>query len=122
MVRRAADASAALPHADRIQASFGAHDISRVRAHVGGVAARAAGELGARAFAFGDSIAFASSPDLHTAAHEAAHYVQQRSGVGPANGIDTPGDENEQHADLVADAVVRGESAERLLDQIASSC
>src|SRR5262249_23192845 len=53
---------------------------------------------------------------LHTAAHEAAHVIQQRNGVRLPGGIDHPGDRHEQHADLVADRVVRGESVEELLD------
>src|SRR5688572_21281249 len=40
-----------LPHADRVQASFGHHDIGHVRAHVGGQAADAAGALHAHAYA-----------------------------------------------------------------------
>jgi hypothetical protein len=106
-----------LPFFDLIQASFGRHDLSGVRAHVGGAAGRAARQLGARAFAFGNHIAFDGMPDLHTAAHEAAHHVQQRAGVALKGGIDQAGDEYEAHADAVADAVVRGDSAEPLLDQ-----
>jgi hypothetical protein len=37
--------------------------------------------MGAEAFATGNHVAFAGTPDLHTAAHEAAHVVQPRSGV-----------------------------------------
>ncbi|MEO8844312.1 MAG: toxin C-terminal domain-containing protein [Kofleriaceae bacterium] len=60
---------------------------------------------------------FAESPDLHTAAHEAAHVVQQQAGVQLKGGIDGgKGDPHEEHADAVADKVVRGESAEGLLD------
>ncbi|MDX2090255.1 MAG: DUF4157 domain-containing protein [Kofleriaceae bacterium] len=110
---------ARLPFFDRIQASFGRHDISGVRAHVGGAAGRAARQLGARAFAFGNHIAFDGTPDLHTAAHEAAHHVQQRAGIALKGGIDEGTDEYEQHADEVADAVVHGESAEALLDRMA---
>lgn len=39
---------------------------------------------GAEAFATGNHVAFASSPSLHTAAHEAAHVVQQREPSAPA--------------------------------------
>ncbi|MEL6181984.1 MAG: DUF4157 domain-containing protein, partial [Myxococcota bacterium] len=67
-----------LPHVDTIQQSFGSHDITAVQAHVGGDAAKASAAIGARAYATGNHVAFASSPDLHTAAHEAAHVVQQR--------------------------------------------
>jgi hypothetical protein len=72
----------ALPHLATIQASFGpAHDLSEVRAHVGGAAADAATSIGATAYATGRDVAFAAEPDLHTAAHEAAHVVQQQAGV-----------------------------------------
>lgn len=104
-----------LPFASAIQASFGRHDVSDVRAEIGGDAGAKAEALGARAFATSDLVAFRESPDLHTAAHEAAHVVQQRGGAVSA-ALDTPGDALEQHADAVADAVVRGASAEALLD------
>ena len=110
-------ASTTLPYLERIQRSFGRHDVSGTRAHVGGSAAEASSALGARAFAHGDSVAFASAPDLHTAAHEAAHVVQQRGGVSLKGDIDGgASDPHERHADAVADKVVRGESAETLLD------
>ncbi|MEO8840185.1 MAG: DUF4157 domain-containing protein [Kofleriaceae bacterium] len=108
----------AMPHGDRIQAAFGHHDITGISAHVGGDAASASAALGARAFAVGDRVGFAKPPDLHTAAHEAAHVVQQRGGVQLKNELDTPGDSYEQHADRVADAVVAGRSVEGLLDQV----
>src|SRR5512140_3918223 len=105
-----AGAGSSLPYLDQIQNSFGHHDVSGVRSHQGGAAAQAAGALGAQAFAVGDAVGFASSPDLYTAAHEAAHVVQQRSGVHLRGGIDGgDGDPYERHADTVADAVVRGE-------------
>lgn len=109
----------ALPHEAQIQASFGRHDVSGVRAHVGSAAAQAATSIGARAYAMGNDVAFAGAPDLHTAAHEAAHVVQQRGGVQLYGGVGQAGDRYEQHADAVADAVTRGESAESLLDQMA---
>jgi hypothetical protein len=105
-----------LPHLDAIQRSFGeAHDVSGVRAHVGGPAADAAGQIGARAYAMGNDVAFADAPDLHTAAHEAAHVVQQQGGVQLKGGVGAEGDAHEQHADAVADRVVRGDSAADLL-------
>lgn len=107
-----------LPFFDLIQAAFGHHDLSEVRAHFDGSAAAATGELGASAYARGEDIAFGSQPELHTAAHEAAHVVQQRSGVQLEGGGSRPGDPYERHADAVADKVVRGESAEGLLDQM----
>jgi LysM repeat protein len=64
-------------------------------------------------------VAFAGAPSLHTAAHEAAHVVQQRGGVQLLGGVGAAGDEHEQHANAVADAVVTGGSAEGLLDAYA---
>jgi LysM repeat protein len=111
----------ALPHLDAIQDSFGKHDVSNVQAHTGGAAADASKAMGAEAYASGNSIAFGSSPGLHTAAHEAAHIVQQRAGVSLKGGVGEAGDSYEQHADTVADAVVAGQSAEGLLDTMAGS-
>lgn len=110
-----------LPHLDRIQASFGEHDVSGIRAHVGGAAAEAATAIGAEAYATGNDVAFASEPSLHTAAHEAAHVVQQRAGVHLKGGVGEAGDPYEQQADAVADAVVRGEPAAHWLDGMAPS-
>lgn len=114
-----AGAGAALPHLDAIQKSFGHHDVGGVRAHVGGAAAKAATGIGARAYATGDDVAFEASPDIRQAAHEAAHVVQQRGGVRLDGGVGRRGDTYEQHADAVAALVVRGESAEALLDTMA---
>ncbi|MBL8785077.1 MAG: DUF4157 domain-containing protein [Deltaproteobacteria bacterium] len=106
-----------LPHGDRIQQAFGRHDVSKVNAHTGAEAQGACEGMGAEAYATGSDIAFGKSPDLHTAAHEAAHVVQQRGGVQLKGGVGAAGDAYEQHADQVADAVVKGHSAEGLLDQ-----
>ncbi len=114
-------AAGRLPFMDQIQASFGAHDVSGIRAHNDGNAADAARSMGATAFATGDHVAFAGAPDLHTAAHEAAHVVQQRSGVQLYGGVGEVGDRYEQHADAVAEVVVRGESAESLLSDVAGT-
>ena len=111
--------SGALPFLDTIQQSFGRHDVGAVQAHTDGTAATAATAMGATAYATGNSVAFAGAPDLHTAAHEAAHVVQQRAGVSFKGGVGAAGDQYEQHADAVADAVVAGRSAEGLLDQMA---
>jgi Domain of unknown function (DUF4157) len=111
----------ALPHGDRIQHAFGRHDVSGIRAFVGGPAQEASQALGAQAYATGSSVAFGAAPDLHTAAHEAAHVVQQRGGVQLKDGLGQSGDHYEHHADAVADRVVRGESAEDLLDQHAGA-
>jgi Domain of unknown function (DUF4157) len=102
----------ALPHADRIQASFGGHDVSQIQAHVGG---STASEMGANAYASGQHVVFDRQPDLHTAAHEAAHVVQQARGVNLYGGVGEAGDQYEQQADAVADRVVAGQSAADLL-------
>lgn len=106
---------ARLPHLEAVQRSFGGHDVSGIRAHVGGAARDAAGDLGAKAYASGGQVAFAETPDLHTAAHEAAHVVQQRAGVQLKGNVGRSGDRYEAHADAVADRVVQGRSAEDLL-------
>lgn len=105
-----------MPFASQIQHSFGRHDISGVKAHTGGSATRANEQMGSQAYASGDAVAFKGTPDLHTAAHEAAHTVQQKGGVQLKGGIGQSGDKYETHADAVADAVVQGKSAEGLLN------
>jgi|SRR5581483_8206742 len=109
-------AASALPHSDAIQRSFGRHDISQVKAHTDGRAAKGSAALGADAFTVDDRVAFARPADLRTSAHEAAHVVQQRSGA-PSPGVGREGDAHEQHADQVADRVVQGKSSEDLLDR-----
>jgi hypothetical protein len=104
-----------LPHGETIQRLFGRHDVSDIKAHTDASAASGAQAMGAQAFATGDHVAFASTPDLHTAAHEAAHVVQQRAGVHLKGGVGQVGDTYEQNADAVADRVVAGQSAEDLL-------
>jgi hypothetical protein len=111
-----AGASSKIPHASKIQEAFGKHDVSNIKARTGGKAKEAAGAIGAEAYAQGESTAFASSPDLHTAAHEAAHVMQQRAGKKPAGGVGEAGDDLEKEADQIADKVVQGESAEAALD------
>jgi hypothetical protein len=109
-----------LPFADRIQASFGPrHDVSSIKAHVGGAAADATSAMSASAYATGSHVVFGESPDLHTAAHEAAHVVQQAHGVSLYGGVGQSGDAYEQHADAVADRVVAGRPAADLLDGFA---
>jgi len=108
--------STRLPHLDQIQKAFGAdHDVSGVSAHVGGPAAESCDAIGASAYASGSSVAFKGTPDLHTAAHEAAHVVQQKQGISLYGGVGKAGDVHERHADAVADRVVAGESAADLL-------
>jgi hypothetical protein len=113
-----AGAEGTFPYQAEIQRLFGRHSLKGTKAAVGGAAADAADALDAHAFTQGDQVAFANQPDLRRAAHEAAHVVQQRRGHAPGDGIDTPGDELEQHADAVADRVVAGQSAESLLESL----
>jgi hypothetical protein len=117
--RGTSGAGGPLPHFGAIQKSFGKHDISHVKAYTDGAAAEGAKAMGAEAFATGDRVAFAGAPNLHTAAHEAAHVVQQRGGVHLKGGVGQAGDRYEQHADAVADKVVAGQSAASLLDGVA---
>ncbi len=111
-------AATRMPHFDAIQASFGAHDISGIQAHLDAGSAR---DMGAQAYATGNHVVFGQSPDLHTAAHEAAHVVQQAQGVHLKGGVGAEGDAYERAADAVADRVVAGKSAEDLLGRAGSS-
>jgi hypothetical protein len=79
---------------------------------VGGPAVQATEGMGARAYATGNHVAFGTTPELHTAAHEAAHVVQQRAGVQLYGGVGRSGDAYERHADAVAD-LAPGGSARR---------
>ena len=106
-----------LPHLDAIQHSFGDHDLSEVKAHSDARSGEAAAALGASAYATGDHVAFRGTADLHTAAHEAAHVIQQREGVHVQGGVGRDGDEYERNADAVADRVVSGRSAVDLLPE-----
>ena len=115
----AAGGGGQLPHHEAIQRSFGRHDVSGIEAHVGGSAREATSALGTEAYATGNQVAFEGAPSLHTAAHEAAHVVQQRGGVQLKGGTGKAGDAHEGHADAVADLVVQGRSAEGLLDRYA---
>ena len=108
-----------LPYAGQIQQSFGRHDVSNIQAHVNEAATESAIVMNAAAYATGSHVVFAGTPDLHTAAHEAAHIVQQQGGVQLAGGIGQVGDVYEQHADAVAKRVVAGQSATDLLDRFA---
>jgi hypothetical protein len=54
---------APLPHEAEIQQAFGRHDVSGVRATVGGPAKDATAALGAHAYAHGEHVAFREQPD-----------------------------------------------------------
>jgi len=82
---------------------------------VGGSAEKATEALGAEAYTLGNQVAFAEPPDLFTAAHEAAHVVQQRAGVSVSGGVGSERDGYERNADAVAARVVGGRSAADLL-------
>lgn len=105
-----------LPHLSLMEQSFG-QGFGGVNAHLGTPEAQAGlSALGARAAAFGDTVAFAeANPDVHLVAHEVAHVVQGRNGAGggvqakAATAVSQPGDASEAAADRAADAVVRGE-------------
>lgn len=105
-----------MPHRTAIQTSFGKHDVSGIAAHTDNAAATGARQMGAEAFTRGDHVAFAGTPDLHVAAHEAAHAVQQRSGLDLPGGAGQKSDRHEQHAEAVANRVAQGCSSEDLLD------
>ena len=113
-----ASGGGALPHADKIQASFGSHDVGNVQAHTGAAAQDASSAMGAEAYATGNHVVLGGGADLHTVAHEAAHVVQQQAGVSLSGGVGQVGDKYEQHADKVADAVVQGKSAEPILNEM----
>lgn len=104
-----------LPFKDRIQASFGAHDLDGIKSHQGPIATTSARALGATAFAVGEHAVFARSPSLYEAAHEAAHIVRARSGDGPNSGLNRPGDVHEERAHAAARLVEQGASAESIL-------
>jgi hypothetical protein len=110
-----ATGSARLPHFEQIQRAFGAHDVSGVKATIGGSAVEACDQIGAESYAQGDNVAFKEPPSLWLAAHEAAHVVQQRNGAVVAGGVGQAGDAHEQHANRIADQVVAGGSVEALL-------
>lgn len=114
----------AYPFQEQIQQAFGErHDISDLQAYIGTAAQTANTNLGSRAFCRGGHVAFAGRPTLKEATHEAAHGIQQAALEGSLHlkrGIGEVGDKYERHADAVAKAVVRGESAESLLDRVAS--
>jgi hypothetical protein len=113
--------SGPLPYAEEIQRAFGRHDLSGVQAHVGQAASASARAMSAQAYATGSHIVFDGAPDLRTAAHEAAHIVQQKAGVQVTDGVGREGDRYEQHAEAVAARVAAGQSAEQLLDGYAGS-
>jgi hypothetical protein len=98
-----------------MERAFGA-DFSHVRVHDGRDASAIARALGARAFTLGNHIAFAAdqyqprgAKGKRLLAHELAHVVQQRGGVGtPQREVGTVKDPAEREADRAAQAAVSG--------------
>jgi hypothetical protein len=109
-----------LPHRAEIQRSFGRHELSDVKAHTDAAARAGVREMQAVAFTRGRHVAFADSPSLHVAAHEAAHVIQQRAGLQLRGGLGQRGDLHEQHAEAVAQRVVHRQSTESLLNAYAN--
>jgi hypothetical protein len=112
---------------DFMESRFGM-DFRDVRVHTDSEATASADALNANAYTSGRDIYFAAgkyapktSEGRHLLAHEAAHVVQQRSGVQLEGGIDSPGDQYERQADRVADAVVRGDPAGPLVAPMAGA-
>jgi Domain of unknown function (DUF4157) len=107
-----------LPHAHHLQQAFGHHSIHNIQAHLNPRARASAQAMQATAFASGEHIVFANTPDVHTVAHEAAHVVQQRAGVRLPTHVGTEEDRYEQQAEAVAKRVAAGRSAQDLLDRL----
>lgn len=109
--------TSSLPYLERIQPLFGHHDVGQIRAHLG-IAAEAANErLQARAYTIGNHAAFRGRPSLRTAAHEAAHVVQQRNGAHLRD-MAQPDNIYERYADAIAERVVQNRPATDLLDKM----
>jgi hypothetical protein len=110
-----------LPFREELEPALG-RDLSFVRAHMGGTAEESAHAIDAEAYARGDDVVLPTNPSMHTVAHEVTHVLQQRGNeVQFAGGIGEAGDSYEQHADVVADRIVRGESAADLVPAAAAS-
>ena len=101
------------------ESRFG-HDLSRVRIHSGYEADRSNRTLGAEAFTYGDSIAFASGryrphtqQGFHLLSHEIAHTIQQRGQYASKQAklrIGSTNNSLEWAADRAADAVMKNKS------------
>ena len=110
-----------LTHLATLQRAFGHHDVRGMREHTDSAAVSALESLGAEGYTSSGRMALSGSPDLYVQAHEAAHGVQQAA-LGDRmqlpGGTGQAGDRYEQQADAVADAVVRGRSAQPILDEM----
>jgi hypothetical protein len=113
------------PSLQRVMESALGADLSAVRLHTDGAAARSAAAVSARAYTSGAHVVFGagaydpgSPAGLHTLAHELAHVGQQQrgqvAGVDAGNGLrlSDPGDADERAADRAAhDALSRLDGA-----------
>jgi hypothetical protein len=110
MRERRSDATTEVPHRPEMERRFG-EKFSSVQVHTG--ESEAMGEMGARAAAEGDHVAFAeASPSKALVAHELAHVVQARkSGAAPVQRAALAADHDpaEREADRAASSVMRGE-------------
>src|SRR5262249_9609194 len=95
---------------EAVQRSFGRFSLEGVQAHIGGTAIDAARAIGAVAYATNGDVVFRERPDLRTAAHEAAHVVQQRAGVSLRDGVGEANYRHEGHAAPVRSNVVGNRS------------
>lgn len=93
-----------VPHRGDMEERLGM-ELDGVRAHTGKAAKEACDAMGAEAYAMGEDVVFAGSPDKDLVAHELAHVAQQRRGVDVPGGVGEPGDGYEEEAE----AVSRGE-------------
>lgn len=109
-----------LPFRSELEQAFGPeHDLSGIRAHVGGEAEQSARSMNAEAFASGHDIVLPANPSLRLVAHEVTHTIQQRGGVHLSGGVGEVGDPYEQQADDVAERVHRRERVGHLLPRSA---
>lgn len=105
--------SDSVPYQSQLEGHVDQETLSTVEVHTDQRARQATRKLGARAYTVGNQIAFRSTPDPETVAHEVAHVVQQRSGGRPEGGVGRRGDRFERAADRFAAEVSRnGDTAD----------
>ena len=108
--------SSALPYRSRLERALGAN-LGGIESHRGEDSGRACRQLGAKAYAVGEKVAFKeASPDLATVAHEVTHVLQHRNGAGGGvhlkSEVGRPTDAAELEADDVASRVLAGQPVE----------
>lgn len=104
------------PHEEDLRRSFGPHYPEGTIAITGPAAVEANTGLGTSGLAAGGAVAFAADPSLELAAHEMAHVVQQRRGLGAASTQD-----HEEQARRIGEVTARGGSSAPLLDTLRPS-